>query len=262
VLSPAIIADPRPGAPPGALGSGETTGYEVSTAESSGGLAIYLTAGQSAGAALTFNRLERHALGPHTPPEASMSSSPENVCEQGELVCAYALDAVGEAERAAVAAHLRTCAACRRELASLRGLVERFAGWPTDVLRPRSSLQRRLAGRLSAERGVPDVRPPRGQSQSEWREVAPGISCSLLSTDERRHVVGMLVRLAPGAEYPPHVHESVEELHLLDGELWIDERKLHPGDYSRAERGTADRRVWSETGCTCVLITSTDDVLR
>jgi hypothetical protein len=53
----------------------------------------------------------------------------------------------------------------------------------------------------------------------------------------------------------------VEELYLLDGELWIDHRKLYPGDYNRAEPGTSDMRVWSETGCTCVLITSTKDAL-
>ena len=72
----------------------------------------------------------------------------------------------------------------------------------------------------------------------------------------------MLVRLAPGASYPGHTHAGVEELHLLDGELWIDERKLFPGDYYDAAPGTSDERVWSETGCTCVLITSTTDVLR
>jgi quercetin dioxygenase-like cupin family protein len=35
----------------------------------------------------------------------------------------------------------------------------------------------------------------------------------------------VLVRLAPGGEYPPHTHAGVEERHLLDGELWIDDRK-------------------------------------
>ncbi|MBX5463245.1 MAG: hypothetical protein IRZ28_19415 [Steroidobacteraceae bacterium] len=59
----------------------------------------------------------------------------------------------------------------------------------------------------------------------------------------------------------PPASSGVEELHLLDGELWIDDRKLYPGDYNRAEPGTADRRVWSETGCTCVLITSGSDVI-
>jgi anti-sigma factor ChrR (cupin superfamily) len=94
-----------------------------------------------------------------------------------------------------------------------------------------------------------------------WEEVAPGISCKLLATDTQRHLVSMLVRLAPGAEYPPHSHAGVEELHLLEGQLWIDDRRLNPGDYNRAEIGTADKRVWSETGCTCFLTTSTRDVL-
>ena len=69
------------------------------------------------------------------------------------------------------------------------------------------------------------------------------------------------MRLAPKTDYPPHTHAGRETLHLLDGELWINDRKLYPGDYNRAEPGTSDARVWSETGCTCVLITSTRDVL-
>jgi anti-sigma factor ChrR (cupin superfamily) len=87
------------------------------------------------------------------------------------------------------------------------------------------------------------------------------VFCKLLATDTEKHRVSMLVRLLPGVEYPPHTHAEVEELHLLEGELRIDERKLHPGDYNRAEAPTGDRRVWSETGCTCVLITSTRDIL-
>ena len=92
--------------------------------------------------------------------------------------------------------------------------------------------------------------------------MAPGISCKLLATDADTHRVSMLVRLAPGTAYPPHEHAGVEELYLLDGELLIDDRTLHPGDYNRAEPGSADQRVWSETGCTCVLLTSTRDRLR
>jgi DNA-directed RNA polymerase specialized sigma24 family protein len=98
--------------------------------------------------------------------------------------------------------------------------------------------------------------------EPEWLEVAPGISCKLLAADTERHRISMLVRLVPGGEYPPHTHAGLEELHLLDGELWIDERKVYPGDYNRAEPGTGDKRVWSETGCSCVLVTSTQDVLH
>jgi anti-sigma factor ChrR (cupin superfamily) len=72
----------------------------------------------------------------------------------------------------------------------------------------------------------------------------------------------VLVRLAHGARYPAHTHASVEELHLLDGELWIDQCKLFPGDYNYGAPGTGGKRVWSETGCTCLLVTSTKDILR
>ena len=53
----------------------------------------------------------------------------------------------------------------------------------------------------------------------------------------------MLVRLLPGVDYAAHTHARLEELFLLDGELWIDDRKLYPGDYNRAEAGSGDKRV-------------------
>ena len=116
---------------------------------------------------------------------------------------------------------------------------------------------------LAEETGEPPVLPTaRHWVEPEWEQVAPGIECKLLATDMERHRVSMLVRLAPGASYPPHTHAGVEELHLLAGELWIDERKLFPGDYNYGAPGMGDQRVWSETGCTCVLITSTRDLLR
>ena len=183
-------------------------------------------------------------------------------CDWSELVIAYALRTLAAEEVAPVESHIYSCAQCHRELQELRPLVDTFSAWPTDVLRPPATLQHRLAERLAAETGGDAVLPQARQwHEPAWQAVAPGIECKLLATDEERHRVSMLVRLAPGAEYPPHTHSGVEELHLLHGELWIDDRKLHPGDYSRAEPGTSDRRVWSETGCTCVLVTSTDDEL-
>jgi DNA-directed RNA polymerase specialized sigma24 family protein len=135
----------------------------------------------------------------------------------------------------------------------------------SEVLQPAESLWLwvRLAHRTAAQGGDGPLLPPTQQmSEPEWEEVAAGISCKLLATDTEQDRVSMLVRLAPGVAYPPHTHAGAEELHLLHGELWIDDRKLHPGDYNRAEPGTGDKRVWSETGCTCVLITSTRDVIR
>jgi anti-sigma factor ChrR (cupin superfamily) len=191
-----------------------------------------------------------------------MNTLDRNRCEQSEVTCAYALQALPASEIAAAEAHIASCPNCQRELESLRPAVDRFVCWPTDVLRPTTSLQERLSLRLAEETGKQPVPPPARQwSEPEWEQVAPGIECKLLATDTERHRVSMLVRLAPGASYPAHTHAGVEELHLLDGELWINERKLIPGDYNYGAPEAVDHRVWSETGCTCVLVTSTKDVL-
>ena len=192
-----------------------------------------------------------------------MSTFDRDRCEQSEVTCAYAAQALAASELAAAEAHIASCVHCQHELESLRPVVNRFVSWPADVLRPTTSLQARLALRIAEETGKQPVLPSERQwSEPEWEQVAPGIECKLLSTDAERHRVSMLVRLAPGASYPAHTHAGVEELHLLDGELWIDERKLFPGDYNYGAPGAGDQRVWSETGCTCVLTTSTKDTLR
>ena len=132
----------------------------------------------------------------------------------------------------------------------------------TEVRRPTAPPQLRLALRIAEETGIQLVPPPaRLWSEPEWEQVAPGIECKLLATDTERYRVSMMVRLAPGASYPAHRHAGEEELHLLDGELWIDGRKLYPGDYNHGAPGTRDERVWSETGCACLLVTSTKDTL-
>jgi anti-sigma factor ChrR (cupin superfamily) len=192
-----------------------------------------------------------------------MSTSQKDCCEQSEVTCAYALQVLPASEIAAAAAHIASCPDCRRELETLRPVVDRFVAWPTDVLRPTTSLQTQLARRIAEETGKELVPPPAPRwSEPDWEQVAPGIECKLLATDSERHRVSMLVRLAPGASYPAHTHAGVEELHLLDGKLWIDDRKLFPGDYNYGAPEAGDERVWSHTGCTCILITSTKDTLR
>ncbi len=174
----------------------------------------------------------------------------------------YALQALPANDRPAVEAHLSTCAACRQELETLRPVVDAFIAWPTDELLPSASLWDRLAQRIAVETGEQPALPaPKRWAGAEWNEVAPGIACKLLATDTEKSRVSMLVRLAPGTEYPPHRHAGIEELYMLDGVLIVDDEKFHPGDYRRGDADGVDHRVWSETGCSCVLITSFHDVI-
>lgn len=190
-------------------------------------------------------------------------TAPANNCGFADQVCAYALGALPPSEKTGIEAHLATCEGCRRTLATLAPVVDSFSSWPTELLRPSPSLWNRLAERIGIDATARDpASPAQSWKEPEWENVAPGIWCQLLATDTERHRVSMLVRLEPGGAYPPHQHVGVEELHLLDGELWIEDRKLYPGDYNRGEPGTGDTRVYSETGCTCVLVTSTLDELQ
>jgi anti-sigma factor ChrR (cupin superfamily) len=184
-------------------------------------------------------------------------------CDRTELVSVYLLGALPQNERHEMGVHLRNCVNCQQELEQLQSTVDSLVEWPTDVTRPSRDLWDRVAGGIaSGNHEVCSAAPVQDYVEPEWEQVAPGIECKLLATDDAHGRVSMLVRLAPGAAYPPHIHAGVEELHLLDGELWIEDRKLYPGDYNRAEPGTGDQLVWSETGCTCVLITSVHDVIR
>jgi anti-sigma factor ChrR (cupin superfamily) len=179
-----------------------------------------------------------------------------------ELVSAYVLNALPPSEACTMAEHIAVCDLCRQELQTLQPVIGSFTAWPIEVLRPSASIWDRLLERIDSEtskNSQPTTR--RDWLEPDWEQAAPGIFCKLLATNTEQDRVTMLVRLAPNVDYPPHKHAGVEELHLLHGELWIDDRKLYPGDYNRAEPGSADKRVWSETGCTCLLITSPSDVL-
>ena len=180
-----------------------------------------------------------------------------------ELVFVHAVGGLASSEIPVLEEHVASCADCRREMESLRRVVETFVSWPTDLLRPYTTLWERVTKRIADETGQEPLLPAPGAWPSpEWQEAAPGLTYKILAADMTRDRVSLLVRLAPGASYPPHTHADVEELYLLHGELWIDGRKLYPGDYNRGEPGVSDDRVWSETGCTCVLVTSTRDTLR
>src|SRR5262249_33405253 len=103
---------------------------------------------------------------------------------------------------------------------TLRPLREVSVSWSPDMPGPPTSRRRRLARRIATDTGGELVLPPPQRwEEPEWEEVAPGLCCKLLARDEERDRVIMLVLLAAGAEYPPHTHAGVEELHLLHGEL-------------------------------------------
>ena len=192
-----------------------------------------------------------------------MNSQPDTHDQEHlDLVFLLALQALSPREVASAEAQISSCEDCRQEIDTLRRLVRSFVGWPTDVLRPAQSLWDRLANRIARESATPPLAHSLAAPfKSEWEEAAPGIHVKILAKNEQNDSVSMLVRLEPETDYPGHTHAGIEELHLLHGILKVDDRTLYPGDFIHAEAGSVDHRVWSETGCTCFLITSMKDML-
>jgi len=190
------------------------------------------------------------------------SKSDTHSQEHLDHVFLFALQALSPREIPMVEAQISSCAECRQEIETLRPIVRSFVGWSTDLLRPAESLWGRLAKRIASETATePFVPPLEAPVKPEWEEAAPGIHVKILARNTENDSVSMLVRLDPGTDYPGHRHAGIEELHLLHGILKVDAKTFYPGDFLHNEADSVDHRVWSETGCTCFLMTSTEDAL-
>jgi hypothetical protein len=88
-----------------------------------------------------------------------------------------------------------------------------------------------------------------------WEPVAPGVQRKLLW--ERGDASSCLVRLAPGASFPPHGHPIDEECVILEGALRIGaDLLLRVGDFHVGLNGVEHEAVSTDEGCLCFLRTA------
>ena len=108
-----------------------------------------------------------------------MSTGPGNgSCSGAEQRVEYALGVLSDEAAASMREHVSGCADCAREVEGLRSTVAAFVDWPTDVLRPPTSLWSRLTERIAGDERTASAPVPRSAwREPEWEEVAPGISC-------------------------------------------------------------------------------------
>ena len=91
---------------------------------------------------------------------------------------------------------------------------------------------------------------------------APGISLKMLATDQRSGTVTLLARLEARTAFPPHDHSGPEQTFVLSGDLTSGGRRLGAGDFFFAEAGSHHPDVYSEGGCTALLVLSLEDFAR
>ncbi len=82
--------------------------------------------------------------------------------------------------------------------------------------------------------------------------MAPGITYTVLFDDPASRRRSILLRALPGAILEPHSHgQGYEECLVLEGDLFIGDLKLGPGDYHVALTGTSHPATRTVSGCLC-----------
>jgi quercetin dioxygenase-like cupin family protein len=83
-------------------------------------------------------------------------------------------------------------------------------------------------------------------AEAGWPEFAPGIRRRVLW--HRDGEAAMLYLARPGAAVPHHRHGHDEECLMVQGELFLDDLLLQPGDYQLAPAGTSHQITATDTG--------------
>ncbi|MBV5293445.1 MAG: cupin domain-containing protein [Curvibacter lanceolatus] len=109
--------------------------------------------------------------------------------------------------------------------------------------------QRALAPQTQVEPGL-----------SAWIASGPGVQVCLLSGDAQ--VVSMLVRFEAGAGVNDHHHALDEDCLVLEGEMFLGDMLLQPGDYQLAPAGGGHFGEFSDVGVLFFFHGALDPVLR
>lgn len=99
------------------------------------------------------------------------------------------------------------------------------------------------------------------RDETGWEETGvDGVQVRRLFVDRPNNRMTAMFRMAPGTDYPEHVHNGFEECYVLEGELHVGEEiVMHAGDYQRADGGSEHARQWTEGGCVLLVSTSMSD---
>lgn len=102
---------------------------------------------------------------------------------------------------------------------------------------------------------LPGTRTRRAEAAS-WREISPGVMSRVLHVDRANNRQSLLIRMAPGAVYHSHAHDTDEEAFIVEGDLWFGDLSLGPGDYHIAAAATRHPPGRTVGGCVVHVVTS------
>jgi quercetin dioxygenase-like cupin family protein len=99
-------------------------------------------------------------------------------------------------------------------------------------------------------------------ADSEWIDTGlPGVRARVLSVDQARSLVTLVIRAEPGAVYPAHKHHGPEECFVISGSVVIDGRVLRAGDFHHADEDSDHGEITTTDGAEVLIVGAVDDYL-
>lgn len=167
----------------------------------------------------------------------------------------YALGLLDPNDLAPFERHLAECEECRADVQVHRELAAEIA-LVACTERPSPDVRAQLLRRTAPAHVL--VRAHEGT----WEPTPfPGVELRQLFVDAATGNVTSLVRLAPGAKYPPHRHAGLEHCYVLEGDLVSDRHTIYAGDYEVNSPDTDHLPVSSTNGCLLLIINNQRDTL-
>lgn len=131
---------------------------------------------------------------------------------------------------------------------------------------PRKNLKHRLMAAVTNTKLKSWTEPEEGvhvlrKGHGAWRETGyPGVTTKLLHLEQDTRMATSLLRLEPGAKYPPHHHTQMEQCLVISGDVRLGSKiHIHAGDYEKAIAGTDHEFLTSDTGCELLILSCLED---
>ncbi|MGA2133213.1 MAG: cupin domain-containing protein [Bryobacteraceae bacterium] len=166
----------------------------------------------------------------------------------------FAVGALTPAEEAGFREHLKICGVCAQEARTLQTTAS-WLPFAEAGVAPPSGLRDEILARIHARALPPGIQVVRA-AEGDWKTLLPGVTAKPLYQDSHTGHVTLLVRMDPGATYPPHSHADIEHCYVLEGDLHFGDLVLHPGDYQCALAGTNHRDSHTVRGCMVLIVAS------
>jgi anti-sigma factor ChrR (cupin superfamily) len=160
------------------------------------------------------------------------------------------------------------CDLCAAELAAQQEICAALA-FAAPVVEPSPTVKDKLMKRIAEEKQANSQKQTEKAGEAAkfftlyaaegaWQMLSEGVFVKQLYVDKDKQTVTSLYKMEPGAQAPRHIHSGVEECFVIEGDFHINDLKLGPGDYHRAEPGSVHRKIRTEKGNLLLIIAPQD----